>query len=84
MPERIVTDSNGRKYITNEPLLHERPYSQSELDVAVVAAREQCAKLCEQQIAKALRKHGLTLAKTAMGYVVLKLGECAAHGIVKE
>ena len=28
MTERIITDANGRKYITNEPLLHspQRPW----------------------------------------------------------
>ena len=28
MPERVMTDANGRKYITNEPLLHppKRPW----------------------------------------------------------
>ena len=35
----------------------------------------------EQKIAEALRRHGLTLVKTAAGYDVLKLGQIAAHGI---
>lgn len=33
----------------------------------------------EVQISEALRKHGLTLVKTAAGYDVLKLGEIAAQ-----
>lgn len=35
----------------------------------------------EQQVAEALRIHGLTLVKTASGYEVLKLGQITAHGI---
>ena len=35
----------------------------------------------EQQIAEALRKHGLMLVKTAAGYDVMKLGPCIAHNI---
>lgn len=38
----------------------------------------------EQQIAEALRRHGLMLVKTAAGYDVLKLGQIAAHGIKGE
>jgi hypothetical protein len=34
---------------------------------------------CELQVAEALRKHGLTLVKTAAGYDVLKLGEITAQ-----
>jgi hypothetical protein len=37
----------------------------------------------EQQIAEALRQHGLTLVKTSTGYAVLKLGQIDAHGITK-
>jgi hypothetical protein len=37
----------------------------------------------EQQIAKALRQHGLTLVKTTTGYTALKLGQIDAHGITK-
>lgn len=48
MPEHIVTDSNGRKYITNEPLLHARTYTQDELDAAVVVEREQWEYLVRQ------------------------------------
>ena len=35
----------------------------------------------EQQIAEALRRHGLTLVKTANGYDVIKLGQIIANGI---
>lgn len=35
----------------------------------------------EQQIAEALRKHGLALVKTASGYDVMRLGKCVADGI---
>ena len=35
----------------------------------------------EQQIAEALRRHGLTLVKTAKGYDVMSLGHITAHGI---
>lgn len=38
----------------------------------------------EQQIAEALRRHGLTLIKTASGYDVLKLGQIDAHGIKED
>lgn len=38
----------------------------------------------EQQIAEALRRHGLTLVKTAKGYDVMSLGQITAHGITKE
>lgn len=34
---------------------------------------------CELQIAEALRKHGLTLVKTAAGYDVMSLGEITAQ-----
>lgn len=40
---RIVTDVNGRRHITSEPLLHSKTYSQEELDAAVAAERERCA-----------------------------------------
>jgi hypothetical protein len=51
MSDRIVTGSDGRKYITNEPLLHTRTYTQAELDAASAAERERCAKLCEAEAA---------------------------------
>ena len=35
----------------------------------------------EQQIAEAMRRHGLVLVKTVNGYDVLKLGQITAHGI---
>ena len=35
----------------------------------------------EQQIAEAMRRHGLVLVKTINGYDVLKLGQITAHGI---
>lgn len=35
----------------------------------------------EEQIAEALRRHGLTLVKTAKGYDVMSLGHITAHGI---
>lgn len=38
----------------------------------------------EQQIAEALRVHGLTLVKTASGYAILKLGQIAAQGIKED
>ena len=38
----------------------------------------------EQQIAEALRQHGLTLVKTSNGYAVLRLGQIDAHGITGE
>ncbi len=38
----------------------------------------------EQQIAEALRQHGLTLVKTSNGYAVLRLGQIDAHGIGEE
>ena len=38
----------------------------------------------EQQIAEALRRHGLTLVKTAKGYDVMSLGHITAHGIKEQ
>lgn len=38
----------------------------------------------EQQIAEALRRHGLTLIKTASGYDALKLSQIDAHGIKEQ
>jgi hypothetical protein len=38
----------------------------------------------EQQIAEALRQHGLTLVKTTTGYTALKLGQIDAHGITEK
>ena len=38
----------------------------------------------EQQIAEAMRRHGLVLVKTVNGYDVLKLGQITAHGITGE
>ena len=38
----------------------------------------------EQQISESLRRHGLTLVKTAAGYDVLKLEQITAHGIKGE
>lgn len=38
----------------------------------------------EQQIAEALRRFGLTLVKTAVGYDVMKLGQIIAQGITAE
>ena len=36
------------------------------------------------EIAEALRRHGLTLVKTAKGYDVLRLGEISGHGIKEQ
>ena len=38
-------------------------------------------KAAEQQIAKALQQHGLSLVKTADGYAAMKLGPITAHNI---
>jgi hypothetical protein len=71
MTERIVTDANGRKYITTEPLPakiidYEAAYyalqkkigfDRAELwlkriNEAVLAEREQCAKICDHMAAR--------------------------------
>ena len=38
----------------------------------------------EQQIAKALKQHGLSLVKTADGYAAMKLGPITAHNIKEQ
>ncbi len=48
-------------------------------EVGLYAAPPQRQPLTE--IAEALRRHGLTLVKTAKGYDVMRLGEISAHGI---
>lgn len=47
MTDRIMTDANGRKYITSEPL----PYPPRETltcEQAVAAERKRCADLCRR------------------------------------
>ena len=41
-------------------------------------------KAAEQQIAKALKQHGLSLVKTADGYAAMKLGPITAHNIKEQ
>ena len=50
MTDRIVTGANGRKYITTEPQLHARTYTQAELDAAVAAERERWVKWCTHEM----------------------------------
>lgn len=75
MPERIVTDSNGRKYITNEPLLHARTYTQDELDAAVVAEREQWEHLVRQAL-DVMENHRSEHAQSRIAGLVYGLRQC--------
>lgn len=69
---------NGRQELANLSRAHKLLKEQ----IASAPPAPQAKPLSdEQQIAKALQRHGLTLVKTASGYGVMKLGECTAHGI---
>ena len=72
MTERIVTDSNGRKHITNEPLLHSAPQQQAEPQRSgITAAQVEKLKRLADEVEDSVRSV-VEAEYTAMGDPSLK------------
>lgn len=59
MTEQIITDSNGRKHITNEPQLHppqRKPLTNGEIYTAYITATNQMLRAQDERLAFAFAR----------------------------